>query len=84
MRSASLSFEEMSGLELLGILGVAANVGQLLDYSLRLVSSVSEVYSRVKDAPEMVLYYTAQISQLVETAREIFNIYGTGMCSKTE
>jgi hypothetical protein len=61
----------MSGLEFLGILGVAASVGQLLDCSLRLVSSVSEVYSRVKDAPEMVLYYTAQISQLVETSREI-------------
>jgi hypothetical protein len=58
----------MSGFEALGVL---ASIAQLLDYSLKLSSLVREVYSRVRDAPERVATHTAQIRQLVDTARLI-------------
>jgi len=58
----------MTGVEVLGGL---ASIAQLLEYSLKLSSLVSEVYSRVKEAPERVIMHTAQIHQLVDTARLI-------------
>jgi hypothetical protein len=58
----------ISGLEIVGVL---ASVSQLLDYSLIIMSPFSEIYSRVKDAPEGAHRHLAQIYQLIETARLI-------------
>lgn len=58
----------MSGIEVLGVL---ASIAQLLDCSLKLSSLVGEVYSRVREAPERVVMHTAQLGQLVDTARLI-------------
>jgi hypothetical protein len=58
----------MSGFE---IIGVISSITQLLDFGLKLTSLVTEVYSRVKEAPERIAIHTAQIRRLVDTARLI-------------
>jgi hypothetical protein len=58
----------MSGLEVLGVL---ASIVQLLDCGLKISLLVREIYSKVRDAPESVSIHTAQIRQLVDTARFI-------------
>ena len=55
----------MSGIELLGIL---ASATQLADYSIRIASAISEIYKRVKNAPERIRQYSVQIDELSRTA----------------
>lgn len=64
----------MSGLELITVLGVAASAAQLIDYSLKVIAAVSDIYSRVKDAPKRVVRYTSQVHALVEAGRAIQDI----------
>ncbi|KAF4631647.1 hypothetical protein G7Y89_g6487 [Cudoniella acicularis] len=58
----------MAGIDVIVVL---AGATQLLDYSLKLTSSIAEIYSRVKHSPERVYRHTTQIYQLIETARFI-------------
>ncbi|CZR68475.1 uncharacterized protein PAC_18374 [Phialocephala subalpina] len=61
----------MSGIELIAVLGVAASAAQLIDYSLRVIGTISEIYSRVEDAPKRVVRYTAQINQIIAASKAI-------------
>lgn len=61
----------MSGAEFIAILGVAASASQLIDYSLKVIGTLSEIYNRVKDAPTRVVRYTTQINQIVAAGRAI-------------
>ena len=59
---------DMSGVEVVGLL---ASVAQLAHYGLKIATSISEIYRRVRDAPLKIQHYTEQISQLIELARFI-------------
>lgn len=61
----------MSGLELITVLGVAASAIQLMDYSSKAIEAISDIYTRVKDAPSRIVQYTTQIHQIIDIGREI-------------
>ncbi|KAH8805021.1 hypothetical protein F5884DRAFT_798241 [Xylogone sp. PMI_703] len=61
----------MSGLEVLSALGVAASISQLIDYSFMVIRAISEVYCRVKDAPQRIAQYSAQIHEILEAVNVI-------------
>ncbi|CZR68737.1 uncharacterized protein PAC_18636 [Phialocephala subalpina] len=61
----------MSGLELITVIGVAASAAQLVDYSLKLIRTISEIYNRAKDAETRLVRYTSQIYQILEVGRAI-------------
>jgi hypothetical protein len=67
----TLSRITMSGLELIAAVGVAASAVQLVDYGLKVIGTISETYSRVKDAQNRVARYTTQIHQIIEVGRAI-------------
>jgi hypothetical protein len=58
----------MSGLEILGALASAV---QLADTCLKITISASELFTRVRGAPETIRTRIAQIEQLIEIARLI-------------
>ncbi len=55
----------MLSLELITAVGVAASALQLVDYSLKVIGAMSEIYSRVKDAQSRATQYTSQIYQII-------------------
>jgi hypothetical protein len=61
----------MSGAEAIAVLGVVASAAQLVDYSLKVIGAISDIYDRVKGAPNRVARYTTQIYQITETGRAI-------------
>lgn len=62
-----LGFEySMSGLEVFGLLASAA---QLATSSINIVTSISEIYHRVQDAPKRIQKHTQQTSQLIDTTK---------------
>jgi hypothetical protein len=61
----------MSGVELIAVLGVAASAAQLINCSLNVIGTISEIYSRVKDAPNRMIRYTTQINQIIAACRAI-------------
>jgi hypothetical protein len=65
------SIAEMSGLELIAVVGVAASAAQLIEYSLKIIGMVAEIYSRIRDAPKRIVQYTTQINQIIAACRAI-------------
>ncbi|RDW75657.1 hypothetical protein BP5796_06478 [Coleophoma crateriformis] len=61
----------MAGLELITALGVAASAAQLIDYSLKVVGTISEVYNRAKDAQHRVHRDISQVEEIIELGRAI-------------
>jgi len=61
----------MSGAEVILALGVAASAAQLVEYSIKAIRIMSEIYIRVNDAPKRIVRYTAQIHQIIEAGRAI-------------
>ena len=55
----------MSGIELVGLL---ASASQLVSYSIKITTSLSEIYQRVQDAPLKIKQHSDQIKQLIDTA----------------
>jgi hypothetical protein len=58
----------MSGLEVLGALGAAV---QLTEQGLKVISFISELYSKVCEAPESIRKQSVQVEQLINIARLI-------------
>ncbi|KUJ14995.1 uncharacterized protein LY89DRAFT_127360 [Mollisia scopiformis] len=61
----------MSGLELITALGVAASVAQLIEYSLKVIKTISEINSRVKNASSCIAQCNKQIRQLIQVGQAI-------------
>jgi hypothetical protein len=61
----------MSGLELITAVGVAASAAQLVDYSLKVIGTISEIHNRVKNAQSRATQYTSQINQIIEVGQAI-------------
>lgn len=64
---AALSIADMimSSDELTVVLGVVVSAAQLIDYNLKITGTMSEIYNRVKDAPERIVRYTIHIYQII-------------------
>ena len=58
----------MSGIEVVGLL---ASASQLVIYSIKITTSLSEICQRVQDAPLIVKQRSDQIKQLISTAEQI-------------
>jgi len=61
----------MSGAEVLGVLGGLAAASQLVQQSLKAISFISDLYEKVRDAPESIRKQAVQVEQLVDIARLI-------------
>jgi hypothetical protein len=61
----------MSGVEFIVALGVAASAAQLIDCSIKVIGTISEIHSRVKDAPNRIIRYTTQINQIIAACRAV-------------
>ena len=55
----------MSGIELVGLL---ASASQLVIYSIKITTSLSEIYQRIQDAPLKIKQHSDQIKQLIDTS----------------
>ena len=58
----------MSGIEIVGLL---ASAGQLVSYSIKITTSLNEIYQRVQDAPKRISQHSIQIKQLISTTKLI-------------
>ena len=58
----------MAGVEVLGVLAAAS---QLTEQSLKIANIISDLYSKVRDAPESIRKQSVQVGQLIEIARQI-------------
>jgi hypothetical protein len=58
----------MTGLEVLGALAAAS---QLTEQGLKIISFISELYSKVCEAPESMRKQSVQVEQLIDIARLI-------------
>ena len=56
----------MSGIE---IVGLVASASQLISYSIKITTCLSEIYQRVQDAPMRIRQHSDQIRQLLSTAQ---------------
>jgi hypothetical protein len=53
----------MSGLEVLGALAAASQLGE---QGLKIINYISELYVKVQDAPNSIRKHKAQVEQLIE------------------
>jgi len=58
----------MAGVEVLGALAAAS---QLTEQSLKIAVIISDLYSKVRDAPESIRKQSVQVEQLIDIARRI-------------
>ena len=58
----------MSGVEVLSFLGTLAAASQLVEQSIKVVNFISDLYTKVHDAPESIKEQIVQIEQLVGIA----------------
>jgi hypothetical protein len=58
----------MSGLEVLGAFAAAS---QIVDQGRKIISFISVLYSKIRDAPESIRKRSAQLNQLIEIANLI-------------
>src|ERR1700756_4129283 len=58
----------MAGVEVLGALAAAS---QLTEQSLKIAGIISDLYSKVRDAPESIRKQSVQVEQLIDIARRI-------------
>jgi len=58
----------MSGLEVVGALAAAS---QLVEQSLQIIIYISDLYKRVRDAPESIRKQSIQVEQLIDITRLI-------------
>lgn len=64
----------MSGVEVLSFLGTLAAASQLVEQSIKVVNFISDLYTKVHDAPESIKEQIVQIEQLVGIATLIRQI----------
>lgn len=58
----------MSGVEIIGLL---ASLSQIVIHGLNITTSISEIYSKVQDAPQRIQQHKGQVGELIEIARFI-------------
>ena len=58
----------MSGLE---ALGAAASAASLVSYGISIVSSITQICERVRDAPRLYRDYSSQVTLLISTAERL-------------
>lgn len=58
----------MSGIEVIGLL---ASASQLALYSLKITTSISEIYRQIQEAPKKIRQHAEQLDQLLKTAKLI-------------